>query len=140
MIRKKGVRIGTRPAALCVLLLGCAAIVAVAQDEPGKSRAVFMRHKLELSKAVLEGLTTEKYDLIDKNAKLLKRASMAAEWEVKGMPDPAQYTAHTAEFQRLCQDMIKAAEDKNLDAATLAYVRMTTTCVDCHKLVRSLPK
>lgn len=128
-----------RGSAIAIALLGCA-YLAAAQDEASKSRAVFMRQKLELSKAVLEGLTTDKLDLIDKNAKLLKRASMAAEWEVKGMPNPAQYTAYTAEFQRLCQDLTKAAQEQNLDAATLAYVRMTTTCVDCHKFVRSVAK
>jgi hypothetical protein len=121
-------------------MLALCAISATGQDEPGKSRAVLMRQKLELSKGVLEGLTTEKFDLVEKNAKLLRRASMAAEWEVKGMPDPAQYTAYTAEFQRLCQDMAKAAQDKNLDGATLAYVRLTTNCVDCHKYVRHLVK
>jgi cytochrome c556 len=125
---------------LGVLVLCAAAMGALAQDEPLKSRAVFMRQKLELSKNVLEGLATENYELIDKNAKLLKRASMAAEWEVKGMPIPNEYTAFTAEFQRLCADLTKAAQNKNLDGATLAYVRLTTNCVDCHKYVRAFVK
>jgi cytochrome c556 len=118
----------------------CAGMAATAQDEPGKSRSVFMRAKLNLSQNVLEGLTTENFEMIDKNAKLLLKASMAAEWEVKGMPSPSEYTAFTAEFQRLCRDLTKAVEAKNLDAATLAYVRLTTNCVDCHKYVRVMPK
>ena len=31
---------------------------------------------------------------------------------------------------------VKAAKEKNLEAATLAYVRVTMSCVNCHKLVR----
>ena len=32
--------------------------------------------------------------------------------------------------------LTKSARDRNLDAATLAYVRVTKGCVDCHKFVR----
>jgi hypothetical protein len=39
-------------------------------------------------------------------------------------------------FRRHVNSLVKAAKDRNLDAATLGYVRMTMSCVDCHKLVR----
>lgn len=111
-------------------------LTTVGQDEKAPTRAQFMRKKLELSKNVLEGLTTENYTLIAKNAKALKVMSQAAEWEVPTIPDVEHYLPYTAEFQRITTDLIKKAEAKNLDGATLDFVRLTTSCVNCHKYVR----
>jgi hypothetical protein len=113
------------------------AFSARAQEERTGSRSAFMRQKLEFAKNVLEGLTVENYDLIEKNAKGLKRLSTASEWEVASIPNVEEYLPYTTEFQRLCDEMIKAAKDKNIDGATLGYVRLTTNCVNCHKYVRA---
>jgi hypothetical protein len=123
-------------AALAVLGVACA-LSARTQDERTGSRSAFMRQKLEFAKNVLEGLTVEKYDLIEKNAKGLKRLSTAAEWEVASIPNIDEYLPYTNEFQRLCDEIVKAAKDKNIDGATLGYVRLTTNCVNCHKYVRA---
>jgi hypothetical protein len=32
--------------------------------------------------------------------------------------------------------LVRAAEDKNLDGATLAYTQLAISCVQCHKIVR----
>ena len=129
-----------RPGKTVILVVALTGLALVAYGQEPKSRAVYMRQKLELSKGVLEGLTTENFDLIDKNAKLLKKVSMAAEWEVTGIPNAEQYLPLTAEFQRLCDDLSKTAKNKNLDGATLSYVRLTTNCVSCHKYVRDFIK
>ena len=96
--------------------------------------------KLEYSKNVLEGLTLENYDAISKNAKALKRLSEAAEWEVPTIPNATDYVAFTSEFQRHCDELVQKAKDKNIDGATLAYLRLTMNCVKCHKYVREAPK
>ena len=59
--------------------------------------------------------------------------SKEADWRVFENPD---YEQQSVLFRRQVDSMVKAAKDKNLDAATLAYVRLTMSCVDCHKLVR----
>ncbi len=56
-----------------------------------------------------------------------------ADWRLFENPD---YDQQSLAFRRQVDALVKAAKDKNLDAATLAYVRMTMSCVDCHKLVR----
>jgi hypothetical protein len=109
-------------------------------EQPGPTRAQFMRKKLDLSKNVLEGLTTEDYKLIIKNAKALRVMSQAAEWQVPTIPNVEHYLPYTAEFQRITGDMIKKAEAKNLDGVTLGFVQMTTSCVNCHKYVRDVKK
>ena len=121
---------------LVILLSSVAATVAKQLQDHG-ARSAFMRQKLELSKNILEGLSLENYDLIEKNAKGMKRLSYAAEWEVPTIPNLEEYLPHTNEFQRHCEEILKAAQAKNIDAATLGYVKLTTSCVGCHKYVRT---
>ena len=124
-----------------VLLMFFAVVLAEAGGEQRPtSRAEFMRMKLEYSKKVLEGLTLENFDAISQNAKALKRLSEAAEWEVPTIPNATDYVAFTSEFQRICDELIQKAKDKNIDGATLAYLRLTMNCVNCHKYVRETPK
>lgn len=137
-------RAAVRTLAVFGFLAAICAVVSLSpaqepEDRKG-SRTAFMRQKLEFAKEMLDGLATEDFEKIDKNAKLLKKLSIAAEWEVPTMPNATEYIAETNEFQRDCDAAVKAAKDKNIDGATLAYVRMTTTCVSCHKYVRSLVK
>ena len=88
------------------------------------------------SKNILEGLSLEQYDLIEKNAKALKVLSQAAEWEVPTIPNATDYVAMTSEFQRYADDLVRSAKQSNIDGATLAYVKLTMNCVQCHKFVR----
>ena len=122
-------------------LAAISAVVSQAQDRPktGK-RAEFMRQKLELSKNILEGLAVEDFGMIQKNAKGLKLLSQAAEWEVPYIPNVDQYLPYTLDFQRTADDLAKKAKDRNLDGATLAFNRITMSCVDCHEYVRTVPK
>jgi hypothetical protein len=101
-----------------------------------EKRRAFMRQKLEFSKQVLEGLTLEDFDAITKGARALKQLSLAAEWEVPTIPNLPEYMAFTNEFQRLGDDLSAQAKAKNIDGATLAYLRLTMNCVNCHKYVR----
>jgi hypothetical protein len=122
------------------LALAAAAWAAQEGVQRPHSRAEFMRIKLEYSKKVLEGLTLEDYPAISKNAKALKRLSEAAEWEVPTIPNAPDYMIFTTEFQRLTDEMDRKAKDKNIDGATLAYLRLTMNCVTCHKYVRQAAK
>jgi len=122
------------------LALAAAALAAQEGTKRPPTRAEFMRLKLEYSKKVLEGLVTEDYEGITKSAKALKRLSEAAEWETPTIPNATDYLVFTTEFQRVADEMVKKAKDKNIDGATLAYVRMTMNCVNCHKYVREAGK
>jgi hypothetical protein len=106
------------------------------QEPKTRSRAEFMRLKLEYSKKALEGLTLEDYDAVAKNAKALRLLSQAAQWEVPTIPSVPDYVIYTSEFQRITDDMAAKAKEKNIDGATLAYLRLTMNCVNCHKYIR----
>jgi hypothetical protein len=127
---------------IAVLTLAVVALEATRAEQPTakRTRAEFMRQKLGFSKDALEGLALEQFALIEKSGKALKRLSEAAEWEVGTIPNFTDYVAMTTEFQRYADDLIKQAKQKNIDGATLAYLKLTTSCVQCHKFVRHIAK
>src|SRR5678815_5558012 len=47
-----------------------------------------------------------------------------------------EYELFLNEFRRNAQELMKAGQQKNLDAASLAYVQMTLSCVSCHQFIR----
>jgi hypothetical protein len=114
---------------------GGAWLAATAADGPPQPDkvAVFMRAKLAHSRDVLEGLTTEDFDLIEKGAQELALASLDSNWQVLQTED---YVRQSAEFRRACGTLRDAAKAKNLDGAALAWVDVTLKCVQCHKYVR----
>ena len=116
--------------------LGLATSGSLAQTasppEPDKV-AVFMRAKLAHADHVLEGLAVEDFAMIERAAQELSLASLDSNWQVLQTED---YVRQSAEFRRSCDALKKAAQDKNLDGATLAWVEVTLKCVQCHKYVR----
>ncbi len=131
---------------LVLILAGFAVFLAArsttiaGQPVPKRTRSEFMRQKLDFSKEVLEGLALEQYDTITKAAKALKKLSEAAEWEVPTIPNATDYVMLTSEFQRHADELVKQAKDKNVDGATIAYFKLTSTCVQCHKYIRNTGK
>jgi hypothetical protein len=92
-----------------------------------------MREKLDLSQRVLEGMAVEDYDLIITKGTRLAAMTKEAGWQLFANPD---YDQQSVTFRRHVESLVRAAKNKDLDSATLAYVRMTMSCIDCHKLVR----
>ncbi len=125
------------------LALACLTVAVVllaatsrGQAVPKQTRGEFMRQKLTVSKDVLEGLALEQFTLIEKNARALKRLSEAAEWEIPAIPKDSDFAHFTREFQRNADDLVKQAKDRNIDGATLAYLKLTMNCVECHRFIR----
>ena len=127
----------TRPtitiAAILGLVAGAWIVSTFAQPEAGLTRKEFMREKLEHSQLILKGLTMEDYELIIQHGKRLSAMSREADWRVFENPD---YDAQSLQFRQSVDRLVKAAGQKNLDGATLAYVSVTVHCVECHKFVR----
>lgn len=109
-----------------------------AEDKPGPRKLAmkaFMRKKLAASQRILEGLALEDFDAVAQGTKELRAVSGAAEFIV--VKDPI-YREHADEFRRIVGKMAKAAQEKRIDGATLGFVDMTVSCVECHKFVRTI--
>lgn len=123
---------GLVAAAGLALIAGDSLAQTAAPPETDKV-AVFMRAKLAHADRVLEGLAVEDYELIERAAQELSLASLDSNWQVLQTED---YVRQSAEFRRSCDALKKAAQEKNLDGATIAWVEVTLKCVQCHKYVR----
>jgi len=98
--------------------------------------AVFMRAKLDHSSEVLEGLSLADFEKIRRGGQLLALASQASSWQVL---QSEEYARQSVAFRRACERLERAATEKNLDAAALAWMDVTMKCVQCHRYVRDQP-
>ena len=115
-------------AALLLILIG-----AVAQTRKSTPTKEFMREKLAHSQKVLEGITLEDYQLILVHSQKLSAMSQSADWKLFQNPE---YLEQSASFRRYADTLTRAAQERNLDQATVAYLGLTMNCVECHKFVR----
>ena len=120
------------PLTVALLLTGTKATYAQAEKESGVKEA--MRQKVAYSQQVLVGITLEDFGLIADNAKKLVELSNKTNWYSRQVPE---YELFLNEFRRNAQQLTEAGQQKNLDAASLAYVQMTSSCVSCHKFIRN---
>jgi hypothetical protein len=122
---------------LLLIVTVCAVLIAF-NDSSGQPQIrtgtkEFMREKLEHAQKVLEALALEDFNTVGARAEKLSEMTHAAQWQAFQNPD---YVEFSAAFRRQADNIVRAARNKNIDAATLGYMRMTGVCRDCHKFVR----
>jgi hypothetical protein len=93
----------------------------------------FMRLKLNHAQKVLEGIALEDFPAIAKNAQAMSLLVEDENWAVYQTPE---YRHFSSDFRRISDQLMKEGREKRLDAAALAYVQLTMSCVNCHKYVR----
>ena len=94
---------------------------------------VLMAQKLESAQNVLEGLALEDFGEIARESQKLHLLSQESGWNVL---QTAEYARLSAEFRKATEQLKKAADKENLDAAAVAYVKLTFNCIECHRHVR----
>ena len=125
------------------LLSASIAVFAVRAEEQNekpdekKPASFWMKKKLEYSEKVLDGLAKADFELIETNAKKMTALS-TIEIFVRGRDE--DYGHQYKAFESSARELIRAAQDENIDRAALAYVGLTLSCVNCHKHLRDLEK
>ena len=121
-------------AAAAVLVAG----LSTAQEKPKATdppkKPTVMQRKLTHAQKVLEGLALEDFDKIRTSSDGLIECVQEASWRIN---DTDKYQLFSNDFLRRVENLQKAAKDKKIDAAALAYVDMTLTCVKCHQYLRN---
>jgi hypothetical protein len=102
-------------------------------EDTEKKSGLLMRQKLKYSQRMLEGLATEDFEMIRKNARLMNAFNQL---ESRFWADTPEYRSQLQTFQFTNNKMMRMAEAKNLEGVALAYTQMTMTCFNCHVLVR----
>jgi hypothetical protein len=132
--------IGGLPSLVAVFFGFSVAVAAffycAAQEEPPKrvtTNQMLMRDKLTYASKALEGLSLEDFDKIAEAGNMMGIISRAAAWHI--IPTD-QYVRMSKNFQEQARDLERHAKEKNLDAASMDYMRITLTCVQCHNYMR----
>lgn len=120
----------------CFSLLATTDAHSPAQEKKAPPKTIktsVMQRKLLQSQKLLEGLALADFAKITAACNELTEIRKEAAWMVLKTPD---YDIFSMDFSRQIDAAARAAKAKNIDAAVLAYMDMTLTCVKCHKHVR----
>ena len=110
--------------------------VATADDDlkADVSLSAFMRKKLESSSTILEGLTVEDSEMIERGAKELLKLSKVEKWQV--FVD-SEYREYSDGFRTTVKKLEEAAKKGNFDNAALQWFDTMKSCIECHQHVRN---
>ncbi|MFO0892577.1 MAG: hypothetical protein U0790_25970 [Isosphaeraceae bacterium] len=102
--------------------------------EPQDRASIWMKQKLRASQEVLKGLADGDFEAIAAHAQTMNLMTHLEAWVRADKPG---YRTQLKLFEFADRELIRAAKERNLDAAALAYNQLTISCVNCHKLVRA---
>ena len=120
-------------AGIAMLGVACYGVADEKKPEDGKHQSVLMKKKLEYTQQILTGLANEDFDSIAKHAKILNTFGSLEQWF---RADCEAYRAQLKIFRFANSELIRLAEEKNLEGASLAYMQLTMSCVNCHSHIR----
>ena len=91
-----------------------------------------MRAKLEHTQQILGNVVTSNWAELARHSEELRRLAQDPAWAVLTTPE---YVRQSAAFVRASEDLIDAAKRRDGEAAPLAFVALTMSCVQCHRHV-----
>lgn len=122
---------------LIVGVLTVIALVFVAARVAGAAEpeepSFWMKKKMEYSQNILEGLAKADFAAIEKNASSMNSLAQIENWVRANTPE---YKRELTTFRAANKGLIRMAQDEDVDGATLAFMQLTQSCVQCHKLIR----
>lgn len=102
-------------------------------DQSTGDSTAWMKKKLEHSQGILSGLVSGDFELIVEKARTMQGMNLIEGWLRSG---DKEYRSHIAVFSSANLQLLRMAEEENIDGAALAYLQLTMSCVNCHKFVR----
>lgn len=107
----------------------------VQEPKDKDKESAWMKYKLDASQKILEGLTRGDLRLIEKNARGMINVGHLEGW---AHADEPTYVSHLHAFRQANRDLVRASQEKNLDAAMVAFSQLTISCMQCHRFVRDM--
>jgi hypothetical protein len=120
-------------AAIACVLVAVRVAGAVEKEES----SFWMQKKMEYSEKILAGLAKGDFQAIEKNATSMNKLSQIENWVRASSP---AYKGQLATFRSANKSLIRMAEEQDIDGSTLAFMQLTQSCVQCHKLIRDTDK
>lgn len=94
----------------------------------------WMAQKIEHSKKILEALTKEDFSTVEAEAKQLRTLG-----KIEGFVrrKDSAYLRHQQTFDSSLVEIAAQANEQNVEGAVLAFNQLTTSCIACHKTLRT---
>jgi len=127
----------TKVAYPLLLLVGLMVAVVRGDEADEKGNSFWMQKKLEYAQNVLSGLATEDFEAIGKNARTMKTLGVLEKW-VHAKSDA--YRTQLKIFDYANDELIRQADEENVDGCGVAYMQLTLSCINCHRVVRDLSR
>jgi cytochrome c556 len=125
-------------AVLPTLLLLLGSVIRAEEPQKSASESSFwMQKKLEYSERLLAGLASGDFEEIGQSARSMNALTRLERWVHAKRPG---YRDELKAFQAANERIIRAAEKGNLDEAAEGFSQLTTSCVNCHKVVRDVKR
>ncbi len=112
-----------------------AATPAADADQPSSEVPAFMRGKLKMVGAIVEGMATEDFEMVSDGARELAELAESAAWAADRDPF---YRHYSSSFEQAVGGLLSAAESESVEKVTFAYVHVTFSCTACHQHVRNV--
>ncbi len=124
-----------------VLIVGGSLLVtcgrpAVAEEKPSD----WMKQKLEMSQNILAGLTKGDFDAVETNAQKMNVVNFLEKLVATDQPHYKEYMRQLSAFETANRELLRQSARKNIEGSTLAYMQLTVSCVQCHRVVRDAKK
>ena len=114
------------------IVIGLLAILwpSVVSSQESQLKGV-MREKLNHAQQIFAAVVTSDWPALERQSRELLRVTENPLW-VATFKTPL-YARQSEAFLRATQDLLDAAQRRDLEAAPIAYVSLTLTCVQCHR-------
>ncbi|HEY7700068.1 MAG TPA: hypothetical protein VIE88_16705 [Vicinamibacteria bacterium] len=106
-------------------------------EREAKPSQEIMWKKLDLSHGALDAIALEDFEALEAYASDLVALSVAGELNIS---NEESYKPESREFREAALALGKAAHERKIEAAALAYVDLTLRCMSCHRSLGALPR
>lgn len=97
----------------------------------------WMQAKLHSAQQIFAGLTQGDLEVVKKRAQYLAVINVLEDWlKKREFKKKSAYQGQLNAFEFANKELIRNAEDENIDGALEAWVKLSRSCVECHKLIR----
>lgn len=106
-----------------------------------KEEDAWMHAKLQSSQDIFAGLTRGDLDLVQKRARGMLLTGILENWLRKSdFTKKSAYQGQLNAFEFANKELIRHAEDGDIDGTLDAWVKLSRSCVECHKVIRDTGK
>ena len=116
------------------VMIAMATTAALVTSQTDATTKTLMKAKTAYAHRLLDAVVQEDFDVIRDQAFRMKAVAETADWNTAESP---QFVRETESFIRATDRLFQAAKQNNGDAAALAYMEVTLSCVHCHRYLKS---